>query len=706
MNAPPLLVELLTEELPPQKLRALAEAFAKGLTKDLRQDNFLGANSEYIFFATPRRLAMRINDVFAEARSSEMVVKGPSVAGGLDAQGKPTPALLGFAKKRGVAVEALERVHDGKQEVFAHRELSKGGLLRDCLGSKIQATLQDLPIPKLMSYQLHDGKTTVKFVRPAHRLVVLHGTAVVPCTVLGLAADRVTEGHRFQSRTREVTLAHAGEYEKKLEVEGAVIASFDQRRAEIDKQLRAQAQKLEASLGIEKDVTPLLDEVTALVEWPAVYVGTFESEFLEVPQECLVLTMRAHQKYFPLFDGRGKLTNKFLIVSNMRLDDPRAIIEGNQRVVRPRLADARFFYETDKKTRLADRVPQLANIVYHNKLGSQLAQVQRIQRLATAFARMLDIQTNYVARAAELAKADLLTHMVSEFPELQGIMGKYYAHHDQEPDEVCNAIREHYQPRYAGDALPETTSGILVALAEKLETLTGMFSIGQTPTGDKDPYALRRHALGLIRILIEKKVPLSLDILFRHAVNEFHGCPGFSDPTAALTIFLMERLRGYLLEKNYSPQEVEAVLTLKPEPIDQVISRLDAVRIFAGMPEAESLASANKRIGNILKKADAGANTIRPHLLKEPAEQALGEAIEKIRPVVQKYLSEKNYADALKLLAQIKTPVDVFFNEVMVMADDLALRENRVALLRNLHGLMNQVADISKLAPEISKIIA
>jgi len=705
MNTPPLLVELLTEELPPKKLRALAEAFAKGLTKDLRQNNFLSTNSEYIFFVTPRRLAVRINDVFAEARSSEIVVKGPSVTAGLDAQGKPTPALLGFAKKHGVAAEALEKVHDGKQEVFAHRELSKGGLLRDCLGLKIQAALQDLPIPKLMSYQLDDGKTTVKFVRPAHRLVVLHGTDVVPCTALGLTADRVTEGHRFQG-AKTITLAHAGEYEKKLEVEGAVIVSFDQRRAEIEKQLRAQAKKLGATLGAEKDAAPLLDEVTALVEWPAVYVGTFESGFLEMPQECLVLTMRTHQKYFPLFDGNGKLTNKFLIVSNMRLDDPQPIIEGNERVVRPRLADARFFYETDKKTKLADRVPQLANIVYHNKLGSQLARVQRIRKLATAFARMLDIQTNHVARAAELAKADLLTHMVSEFPELQGIMGKYYAHHDEEPNEVCNAIREHYQPRYAGDALPETTSGILVALAEKLEALTGMFGIGQTPTGDKDPYALRRHALGLIRILIEKKVQLSLDVLFRHAVNEFYGCPGFSDPTTALTIFLMERLRGYLLEKDYSPQEVEAVLTLKPEHIDQVISRLDAVRIFAGMPEAESLASANKRIGNILKKADAGANTIHLHLLKEPAEQALREAIEKIRPTVQKYLSEKNYADALKLLAQIKTPVDVFFNEVMVMVDDLALRENRVALLRNLHGLMNQVADISKLAPEISKVAA
>ena len=698
MNTPPLLVELLTEELPPLRLRALAESFAKELAKRLSQDRFLSANSTYDFFATPRRIALRVNDVLPESLPVRETAPGPAVGLALDAQGKPTPALLGFAKKRGVPVEALERMHDGKQEIFVHRGVIRGKPLHAVLEAKIRAALEHLPIPKLMNYQLADGTTTIKFARPAHRLVVLHGADVVPCTVLGLTADRITEGHRFQAAKKEIVLEHAGEYERKLETEGAVIANFDKRRTEIEKQVRAQAEKSGAMLGPEEALTALLEEVTALVEWPAVYIGEFEREFLGVPQECLVLSMRAHQKYFPLFDAGGRLLSRFLIVANVRLADPGNIIEGNQRVIRPRLADARFFYETDKKTKLADRVSQLAHIVYHNKLGSQHDRMRRIRNLSAACARMLNLQSTYVERTAELAKADLLTHMVSEFPELQGTMGRYYALVDGESAEVAEGIEQHYRPRFAGDSLPETTSGILVALADKLETLTGMFGIGQMPTGDKDPYALRRHGLGLIRLLAEKNLPLHLDVLLRHANNEFHGRADFSNPDTTLTAFLMERLRGYLLEKGYPPREIEAVLVLQLQDIDQVIARLDAVRVFSGLPEAESLASANKRISNILKKTDTGANVVDRAQLKEPAEQALATVMDRIRPEVEIQIGRKSYTEALKLLAQVKVPVDNFFNHVMVMVNDLPLRENRIALLRDLHGLMNRVADISKLA--------
>jgi glycyl-tRNA synthetase beta chain len=708
MNTPPLLIELLTEELPPKNLRALAEAFAKGLTKDLRQSNFLSTNSEYVFFVTPRRLSLRINDVFAESRSSDILVKGPSVTVGLDAQGKPTPALLGFAKKRGVAAETLERVHDGKQEIFAHRELSKGSLLRDCLGSKIQAALQDLPIPKLMGYQLDNGKTTVKFVRPAHRLVVLHGTEVVPCTVLGLAADRVTEGHRFQSRTRTITIAHVGEYEKKLETEGAVIANFDQRRAVIEKQLRVQAQKLGATLGAEKDIVPLLDEVTALVEWPAVYVGTFESEFLKVPQECLVLAMRTHQKYFPLFVNLEKLTNKFLIVSNMRLDDPKFIIEGNQRVVRPRLADARFFYETDKKIKLADRVPQLANIVYHNKLGSQGSEfdrVQRIQKLASMIADKLGTDTKQVERAAYLCKADLSTNMVGEFPELQGVMGEYYALNDGESILIARAIREHYYPRFANDVLPKDSVGTSVALADKLETLAGMFGIGNQPTGDKDPFALRRNALGVVRILIEKKINVGVLELVGAAIDLMP--PLAKSDWLPIVEFILDRARYYFSEQGYAKTAIEAVLgplgnVTWLHTLPEIIAEASQ---FIATEEGKNLAEANKRITNILKKSgcevpfgvapDQLPVKPNPTLFKDKAEIHLWDALQKTGVESLTLKRQQRFAESLRVLSQLGIPVKAFFDGVMVNTEDQDVRENRITLLQHARAYMNQVADLS-----------
>jgi glycyl-tRNA synthetase beta chain len=578
------------------------------------------------------------------------------------------------------------------------RSIAPGLSLERALEDAVKDAIEKLPIPKVMSYQLADGASTVKFVRPAHGLVALHGPRVVGISVLGLEAGRITHGHRFQGE-RDLSLDVADAYEALLETRGRVIADFDKRRADIARQLQEKALSLSASLGAADAVAPLLDEVTALVEFPAVYVGEFEPEYLGVPQECLILTMRQNQKYFPLFDAAGKLTNKFLIVSNMRLTDPKNIVAGNQRVVRPRLADARFFFETDKKTRLADRVPRLANVVYHNKLGSQLDRLERVQRLAAALARTLGFEEEHASRAARLAKADLLTNMVGEFPELQGIMGQYYARHDGESPEVCSAIEEHYRPRFSGDALPSTNAGVLVALADKMEAIAGMFGIGQQPTGDKDPFALRRQALGVLRILIEKKLPLNLAPFLRNEVaNQFHGITAFSDPTNEVLAFLTERLRGYLREKNYSPNEIEAVVSITIDRVDQVIPRLDAVRAFSALTEAQSLASANKRIGNILKKADSGASRVSVELLSEPAEKALASSIEKIRPDVQKHVANGDYTNALTLLAQTKEPVDAFFNDVMVMVEHLPVRNNRIALLRELHGLMNQVADISRLA--------
>ncbi len=550
-----------------------------------------------------------------------------------------------------------------------------------------------------MSYQLADGATTEHFVRPAHGLVALHGDQVVDVSVLGLKAGRITHGHRFQG-VPDISVAAADAYEEALAAHGQVMASFDSRRDEIARQLAACAAALRVSLGAEADYAPLLDEVTALVEFPAVYAGEFEKEFLAVPQESLILTMRRNQKYFPLFDAAGKLTNQFLIVSNMRLADPRNIVEGNQRVVRPRLADARFFFETDKKTCLEERVPQLASIVYHHKLGNQLERTERIQLLAGRIARSVGADSVLAERAAWLAKADLLTGMVGEFPELQGVMGRYYALHDGEPQEVADAIEAHYRPRFAGDRLPEGNVACAVALADKLEALAGMFGIGQQPTGDKDPFALRRHALGVIRILVENNLAISFHDLVDAAFDAFpRGMLGGTHTD--LEMFIHERLRGYLRDGGYTANEVEAVLCLGLSQLDQVPRQLAAVRAFAGLSEAESLAAANKRVANILRQAEAkGESFVHAEAgkLKEPAERALFDALKIASRQATPLFEQGDYTGYLKTFAVLKSPVDAFFDAVMVMVDDSALRQNRLALLADLRSAMNRVADISKLA--------
>ncbi len=550
-----------------------------------------------------------------------------------------------------------------------------------------------------MNYQLADGTTTVKFIRPAHALVALHGKKVLDVSVLGLAAGRITHGHRFQG-AKNIALVRADEYETRLEQEGRVIADFDKRRAEVSRQLAHNAAALKASLGPDEDVAPLLDEVTGLVELPTVYVGEFEPEFLGLPQECLILTMRQNQKYFPLFDAGGKLTNKFLIVSNMRLADPKNIVAGNQRVIRPRLADARFFLETDKKTKLADRVPQLASVVYHNKLGSQLDRVGRVRALVGAIAQMIGADPLLADRAALLAKADLVTSMVGEFPELQGIMGRYYALADGEDAGVADAIDQHYRPRFAGDALPGGEIATALALADKLEMLAGMFGIGQQPTGDKDPFALRRHALGVIRMLIEGKLSVSLHDLINAAFSVFpRGMIG--DTHTNLQEFIFERLRSYLREAGYTANEIEAVLCMRPVQLHQVPLQLAAVRAFASLPEAESLAAANKRVVNILKQAEAKGesfNGAQAEALTETAERDLFNALAMATKNAIPLLHKGDYTGYLKAFAVLKSPVDAFFDSVMVMVEDAAVRQNRLALLADLRQEMNRIADISKLA--------
>ncbi|WP_322032437.1 glycine--tRNA ligase subunit beta [Paraburkholderia sp. J76] len=690
-----LLVELLTEELPPKALARLGDAFAEGIAQRLAARDLIEGDLSFERYATPRRLAVTIRNVRSVAPEKQVREKVLPVSVALDASGQPTAPLakklaaLGFPD---FPVSDLERASDGKNEAFFLRYSAPGATLADGLQAVLDEALGKLPIPKVMTYQRPDG-SNVQFVRPVHRLTVLHGDQIVPVTAFGVDADDTTRGHRFLSEGF-IAIQHADEYAHTLQHKGFVIASYAERRESIRAQLVEQA-------GGDKVVMPdsLLDEVNSLVEWPVVYACKFEDEFLQVPQECLILTMQTNQKYFALTDDEGRLRSRFLIVSNIATQTPDEIVEGNERVVRPRLADAKFFFEQDKKKPLADRVPLLANVVYHNKLGSQLQRVERLEALAGQIALMCSANIALAERGARLAKADLLTDMVGEFPELQGTMGTYYARHDGEPEEVAIACSEHYQPRFSGDTLPATTTGTIVALADKLETLVGIWGIGLAPTGEKDPFALRRHALGVLRILVEKQLPLDLVDLLRATYAQFAGIEAVTESTQAIYEFCMDRLRGMLRERGYAATEVDAVLALNPTRFDDIVSRLDAVREFAALAEAASLAAANKRISNILKKSEGAEDAgVQIALFVEAAEKALYAQLEQVAPRVETQLAAREYTGALTALAALRETVDTFFNDVMVNAEDPALRANRLALLKALHRQMNSVADISRLA--------
>ena len=707
MSTKNLLVELFIEELPPKSLNELGENFAEGVLNWLLKAQLVTTGSVATqVFASPRRLAVHIRNVRSQAEDRQVPNKLMPVSVGLGADGQPTQALLKKLAGLGLGVSAmsmLRRENDGKAEVLYIDTTMRGLTLAEGLQIALKESLGKLPIAKVMSYQLEDGWSTVNFVRPAHGLVALHGSDVVPITVLGLQAGNSTHGHRFEASVAKVVLKDADSYEAQMESEGAVIPGFAKRRAEIARQLTEAAAKIGGGVKpIEDDA--LLDEVTALVERPNVLIGTFEPEYLAVPQECLILTMKANQKYFPLLDANNKLTNRFLIVSNIRPADASLVIGGNERVVRPRLADAKFFYDKDRKQSLESRVEKLGNVVYHNKLGTQLQRVERIATLSGTIARMLGADKADAELAARLSKADLLSDMVGEFPELQGIMGRYYALHDGEDKVVADTIEAHYHPRFAGDTLPQGTIACAVALSDKLETIVGIYGIGQVPTGDKDPFGLRRHALGILRILIETPLDLPLGALLKTAAENFPA--GMLSATVAKDVeaFMLDRLRGYLRERDFEVSHIEAVLYMLNGRLHETLPRLEGVRAFAALEVAKDLAAANKRVQNIMRKnreeigTDLEVAVLKPALLIEAAEKDLYQAMHDITPIAQGYLDRGEYGKNLKALVTLKPFIDDFFEKVMVMCEDKNLRMNRALLLQQLGRLMNQVADISKLA--------
>ena len=711
MTSQNLLVELFVEELPPKALQKLGDAFAHVLADHLKAQGLAAVDAIVTPYASPRRLAAHITGVSVQAADRAVLQKLMPVSVGLDASGNASPALLKKLQALGAdvsdpaaAVAALKRAQDGKAEALFYDSVVTGATLQAGLQKALQEAIAKLPIPKVMTYQLETdcelpGWSSVQFVRPAHGLVALYGGDVVPVKALGLTAGKSTHGHRFEAAIDPVVLRDADSYSRQLKEEGSVIASFAERRAEIARQLTAAAAEVgNGAHAIDDDA--LLDEVTALVERPNVLVCSFEQEFLDVPQECLILTMKANQKYFPLLTAAGKLSHRFLVVSNITPDDASLVISGNERVIRPRLADAKFFFDQDRKKSLASRVESLGKVVYHNKLGTQGERVERVRAIARAIARQLGDETlvQPADQAALLAKTDLVTDMVGEFPELQGTMGRYYALNDGLPDAVADAIEDHYKPRFAGDTLPRNTVGVVVALADKLETLAGMFGIGNLPTGDRDPFALRRHALGVIRMLIEEQLPLHFHELTRAAFAVFPAGL-LQDRSTELDEFLVDRLKGYLRDGGFSPAEVDAAIYAQQlGQWSSIPQRLTAVRAFAALPEAPALAAANKRIANILKKAGEVDAHVNPDLLQEQAEQDLYAALQRYVPEANAQFEAGDFTGSLQTLAVLRAPVDAFFDDVMVNAEQMDLRLNRQGLLKSLHTAMNRVADLSRLA--------
>lgn len=719
-----LLVELLVEELPPKSLKKLGESFAQLLTESLTMQQLALTTTVVTPYATPRRLAVHLTAVLNQAPDQQQSHKLMPVAIGLDSAGQATPALIKKMSSLGMemfSVSELKRTMDGKAEALYLERTVAGTTLVNGLQTALEHAIAQLPISKVMAYQLADGWSTVNFVRPVHSLIALYGTEVIAINLLGLTTGNITRGHRFEAKSNPIFIREADSYVQQLQIEGTVVASFMERRQVINDQLIATANKLNLNLIPDE---ALLDEVTALVEHPNVLMGQFAEAFLEVPQECLILTMKANQKYFPLFDQHGKLTNWFLLVSNICPNDPHVIIDGNERVVRSRLADAKFFFDQDRKKPLISRLPGLNTVIYHHQLGTQGLRIQYLCAIASKIGAMIggNQLADEAVQAAKLAKADLLTDMVGEFPELQGVMGRYYAQHEGLSDAVAYAIEDHYKPRYAGDVLPRNLIGVSVALADKLETLVSLFAIGQVPTGDKDPYALRRHALGVIRMLIEKDLPIELNKLLalvfdivqdetiaqqwqQTMVDEQRSVAIPKRPVLTTEIveqlhqFISDRLAGVLREQGYTAQEVDAVLALNPQHLNDIPKRLAAVRAFSSLPEAASLAAANKRVSNILKKVEHEINNrVNPDLLREEAEKALHQALLDLTDKVDQAFKEKDYVVTLQILAELKTAIDAFFDHVMVNAEDEDLRANRLALLKQLQQTMNRVADISRLA--------
>ncbi|MFM7482390.1 MAG: glycine--tRNA ligase subunit beta [Candidatus Methylopumilus sp.] len=693
-----LLIELLTEELPPKSQKQLGIVFAKSVKEFLIKHHLASESSEDSIFSTPRRIGIYLKDVKDEAENQNISIKLMPVSVGFDVSGKPTEALLKKLHAIGLdekSINLIAKKNENNSDVLYIDKDIEGAKLKNIIAECISSSLICLPIKKMMSYQLLDGWTTVNFVRPAHGLIILHGANIIKTNILGIESNRRTLGHRFESKKEMIEIQHADQYKEQMKTEGNVIVSFDERKALIKNELDNQAASLPNQLTPIND-EDLLEEVTALVEYPNVIMGEFESKFLEVPQECLILTMKANQKYFPLIDKNKKLANQFLIVSNISPKNSILIIQGNEKVIRPRLSDAEFFYTQDKKKPLEDYLSQLQHIVYHNKLGTQSERAKRVKIIASLIVKNLNQPKllEDVMLASDLSKADLSSNMVGEFPELQGIMGRYYALNEKISEEVAFAIEDHYKPRFSGDTLPRSSVGDIVAIADKIETLIGLFSIGEKPTGDKDPFALRRQVIGIIRILTEKNIDLNLNTTISDSIQATK-----LTESKDLHSFIFDRISNFFKDQGYATLDIEAVLAIDSGLISEIPKRLIAIKEFSQLPESRDLASANKRVGNILKKANLKSTLkVNQALLKDKAEVNLYKTLDLVDAEARKEYLTKNYSGSLKLLCKLKNPIDQFFNDVMVNAEDESLKMNRLALLEKLYSAMNLVADLSKLS--------
>lgn len=685
------LVELGTEELPPKALKSLMDAFAQGVADGLAAEDlhYTGLQA----YAAPRRLAVLVQGLAATTPIKEVVQWGPPMSVAFDAEGKPSKAALAFAQKNGLSAETLQTASDGKQEKLVHHREEGGTACTDLLPAIVSKALDQLPIPKRMRW----GASRIEFVRPVQWLVMLYGTEVVSGEVLGLSAERETRGHRFHCN-QPLSLANAGDYARLLTEQGKVIADFSERQQIIRQQIQATDSQTGGQVVIDED---LLEEVTALVEWPQALVGQFEERFLAVPAEALISTMAENQKYFHVVDKQGQLMPYFVTVANIESRDPTQVVDGNERVIRPRLSDAAFFFETDKKTPLTRQRERLRNIVFQTKLGSVFDKTERIATLAGSMAAQTGANTAYAQRAGQLSKADLITEMVLEFDQMQGIAGYYYATHDGENPEVAQALTEQYLPRFSGDKLPQTATGTLVALADRLDTIVGIFGIGQKPTGSKDPFGLRRASLGALRLLVEKNLDLDLRDLLQAAVSA-HGA-NIADPAATVDTalaYMLERFRAWYEEAGIATEIYLAVAAKHLTHPGDIDARVQAVNTFAAMPEAAALAAANKRVSNILGKLESPPiGKPDSALMTETAEQTLAQAVASKAEEVAPLFAARQYTEALTALASLREPVDRFFDDVMVMAEDEALRQNRLVLLQQLRSLFLQVADISLLVP-------
>lgn len=691
MEKQSLLIEIGTEELPPKALQALSHAFAEGIFNGLEKAKL--CPSAYKKYAAPRRLAVLLEQVPVMQAEQNITRRGPAIKAAFDDTGQPSKAATGFAHSCGVSVDELSRVKTDKGEWLSYSKTEAGRSTIDCLTEIIEKSLADLPIPKRMRW----GDSDHEFVRPIHWVTIVFGSELVPLTIFGLQASNTTKGHRFHA-PQALEINSAENYCDILKEKGFVIADADERKQAVEQQVRTEAKKLSAQPIINED---LLDEVTALVEWPISVVGSFEHKYLAIPSEALITTMQDHQKYFALLDSNGELMPNFITIANIESNDPDMVRKGNERVVRPRLADAEFFWTQDKKQPLQARLEILKSVVFQYKLGSVYEKTERIESLAVAIASNIGGDSEEAARAAKLSKCDLVTEMVGEFASLQGTMGKYYAKLDGENEEVSTALEEQYKPKFAGDSLPETISGQALALADRIDTLVGIFAIGQKPTGASDPFGLRRAALGVLRILIEKELDIDLHKLVSDAAKGLTSKVDAGPAVNEAFNYVMERLRAYYAEKSYKPQVVESVLAsgvTVPLDFDR---RVTAVDSFSRLPEASSLAAANKRIRNILKKIEGELpDAVNQQQLTEPAEKNLYEQLEILSKSVKPLFVDKRYEEGLLQLAKLRAPVDAFFDHVMVMVDDEALKHNRIALLNQLLSIFSEVADLSLLPTE------